>query len=255
MKWLAANKSPTPVVAHGADALRLIRAKISLGWRPLLGLWLGIMCVAGIVQWLGPPSGPPLRDVAKPVPPQAARPKEAKPLIGTADLPAQGQPGPKDQMAAPNEAQSSGSTPTVDIAAAPATSAEWTQAPPNPPEPAAKPAGDPPPAATPKASERQDIRPQAKPLLILHASRPQAAEAAAAQLAPQVGLTPAQVDTQASADLPPRAVIRFYAAADHPLARRIGQELSQMGYSWRIENLSDRASSKGQVPEVWLPDR
>jgi hypothetical protein len=181
---------------------------------------------------------------------------EAKPVAGTAESLVQTQPGRKDQAAVPSAARPTGPTPAENMAAAPAISAGSIQAPPNPPEPSAKPAGDPPPAPTPKASAHdEDIRPNVKPLLVLYASRSRAAKAAAAQLAPEVGLTPAQVDAQASADLPARAVIRFYAPADHPLARRIGQELSRMGYSWRIENLSDRPSSKGQVLEVWLPDR
>jgi hypothetical protein len=213
------------------------------------------MCIVGVLQWLGPPSDPPVRDPAKPPPQQAARPVEAKPVAGMADSPAQGQPGRKDQVAVASERRSSGSTPAENMAAAPAISAGSTQAPPNPPGPSAKPAGDPPVAPPPRTSESEGTQHPEKPLLVLHASQSQAAEAVAAQLAPRVGLTPAQVDARASADLPPRAIIRFYAAADHALARRIGQELSRMGYSWRIENLSDRASSKGQVPEVWLPDR
>jgi hypothetical protein len=55
--------------------------------------------------------------------------------------------------------------------------------------------------------------------------------------------------------VPSRAVIRFYEAGDHALARRIGHELADMGYPWRIENLSAGSTSKHQPPEIWLPAR
>lgn len=233
--------------------MRLAPARFSLGWRPLLGLWLGIMCVAGLLQWLGPPSDPPALDVAKPTPPQTARPAEARLVAGTADPSAQAQPKRAEQLAAPGEPRSS--APVQPENMAPPSSAASTPAPSNSRAQSSAPVGDPPVAPAPQTSEREDTRAKARPLLVLHASQSPIAEAAAAQLAPLVGLAHDQVDARASADLPQRAVIRFYAPADHALARRIGQELARMGYSWRIENLSGRSQSKDQVPEVWLPDR
>jgi len=126
-----------------------------------------------------------------------------------------------------------------------------------PPEPIGQPSS---PARAPSAapvqreSEQADTRPAGQALVILYASRSQAAQAAAEQLAPRLGLTPGQIDTRAAPDTPSRAIIRFYERADHALARRIGQEFSRMGYSWRIENLSDRSPSKHQAPEIWLPE-
>jgi hypothetical protein len=59
-----------------------------------------------------------------------------------------------------------------------------------------------------------------------------------------------------AADAMPHAVIRFYSPEDHPLARRLGNELAQMGYAWQIESLADRPSSSEHQPlEVWLPAR
>lgn len=223
-------------------------AKVSLGWRPLLGLWLGIMGVAGILQWLGPPAEPPSRDVAG----RAAPPKQPRP---DRDEPA----------AAPSPAPSAEAVPPAPVPLAPVlpapvppppiASPDLPPAPPTPPAQPSSPASPPPVAQAPHAAEREDAAPRGQALLILHAARSEDAQAAAERLAPAIGLTPGQVDARAAADPPTGAVIRFYAATDHPLARRIGQELARMGYSWRIENLSDHPPSQHRAPEVWLPDR
>lgn len=254
MKWLVAKMSPSSVAARGADALRSASAKMSLGWRPLLGLWLGIVCLAGILQWLGPPADRPSHEDVRRSAAQPARSVEAKPVAGTAAPAPQAAPGKDEQVAPPSESRSADPVPPEKVAAAPASSAEAHPAPPSLHAQSPAPAGDPPAAPAPRTSDREDA-PARKALLVLHASRSQVAEAAAEQLAPRVGLSPGQIEARAAADPPPRAVIRFYAAADHALARRIGQELSRMGYSWRIENLSDRPPLGYQVPEVWLSDR
>ncbi len=190
------------------------------------------MCVAAVLQWLGPPSDRTSRDDGGSAARQSARPVGPEPVAAT---PAQPRPGRDEQVAAQSEARSSVPVPPPAIAAPPASP---TDAPPTSPDP--------------RVSEREDTR---QAVVILYAPRSQAAQAAAEQLAPLVGLAPGQVETRAAADIPSRAVIRFYESGDHALARRIGHELSRMGYSWRIENRSDRPPSEHQVPEIWLPDR
>lgn len=70
------------------------------------------------------------------------------------------------------------------------------------------------------------------------------------------GVASDQVAIGAVADAVPHAIIRFYAPEDHPLARRLGSYLAQMGYSWQIENRAERPSPSGHQPlEIWLPRR
>ena len=114
-----------------------------------------------------------------------------------------------------------------------------------------------PDAQAPGSADQGDTKPSSQPRIILHVARPDRGKAVAEQLAPQLGLASDQIATQAGAGTVPRAVIRFYSAEDHPLARRLGNELAQMGYAWRIENLAERPSPLGghQPLEIWLPDR
>ncbi len=82
-------------------------------------------------------------------------------------------------------------------------------------------------------------------------------KALAERLASQAGLAPDQIGTgPPGGSRSAAAVIRFYVAADHALARRLGYGLGHLGYPWRIENRSGRPSPPGsQEPiEVWLPE-
>ena len=76
------------------------------------------------------------------------------------------------------------------------------------------------------------------------------------RLATQAGTTIDQVATKEVGDAPSRATICFYLLEDHAAARRLARELGQLGYAWRIENLSGQQSRFGQrTLEVWLPAR
>lgn len=92
--------------------------------------------------------------------------------------------------------------------------------------------------------------------IILHPAKSDSGRVTTASLASQAGLAADQVTMGTAADAVPRAIIRFYSPEDHPLARRIGSNLAQMGYAWQIENLAERNSSSAHQPiEVWLPRR
>jgi len=93
-------------------------------------------------------------------------------------------------------------------------------------------------------------------LVTLHPAGSEDGRALAERLVSQIGLTPDQIGTGAAGHPRSGAVIRFYSAGDHTLARRLGKELTQMGYAWHIENLADRPSPlRHQMLEVWLPER
>lgn len=92
--------------------------------------------------------------------------------------------------------------------------------------------------------------------IILHPAKSDSGRVTPESLASQTGLAADQVAMGAVAEAVPRAIIRFYSPEDHPLARRIGSDLAQMGYAWQIENLAERTSSSAHQPlEVWLPRR
>ena len=84
------------------------------------------------------------------------------------------------------------------------------------------------------------MKPPSQPLIILHSAASDSGKAAAEHLASRLGLASDQIATGAAADAVPRAMIRFYSADEHPLARRLGNELAQMGYAWQIENFAER---------------
>lgn len=93
-------------------------------------------------------------------------------------------------------------------------------------------------------------------LVVFRIPRSEESRAAAQQLAARAGLASGQVATEMASDPPARATIRFYAAADHALARRLGRELTGLGVPWQIENLSGRTPPFGRpTVEVWLPAR
>ncbi len=100
------------------------------------------------------------------------------------------------------------------------------------------------------------MTPRSQARIILHPARSDSNRVTAEQLASRLGLASDQVATGAIADAVPRAIIRFYSAEDHPLARRLGNEFAQLGYAWQIENFAERPSSPGhQAIEIWLPGR
>jgi len=93
-------------------------------------------------------------------------------------------------------------------------------------------------------------------LSVRYAANTPSAEAEAKQVAAQLGSRFDSADTQGETDVPQKAVVRFFVPEDHGTARGVGKTLAEMGYSWRIDNLSRQAtSSSPRVIEVWLPLR
>ena len=78
----------------------------------------------------------------------------------------------------------------------------------------------------------------------------------ASRLAARAKLDPDQVDIGAPAEARSEVAIRYYSADDHALARHLADEVTQMGFPWRIENLANQSlASRNQAIEVWLTDR
>jgi hypothetical protein len=203
------------------DALSLAGYRLASRWQPLIRFWLSVLTIAValvfILELLGPPERIPGADPA-----QALNPAPAAMPAPLAGKPAESQ-------------------------RVPATSAPMRPEPDQPAPPA--PGIQPPGIAQPDA-------PRARVILVVHPARAEAGATIASRLAAQSGLAPDQVDVGPVAEARSEAVIRFYAAGDHPLARRLGKELARMGYSWRIENFAARPWAwKDQAVEVFLPDK
>ena len=227
------------------------------GWRPLLWFWTAILAAAATggtaLHYLGPPANRSAKAVPAPEPraaiaaappatvppatvPSPPRPVAALEAVRSGPLPA---PAPSGDVIparnAPAGAGGAASESAVPASASPAS---------------AMPANVMPEAAGPP--ERQ-ARPW--PLIVVYSPRPDG-DQDAAQLASRTGVAADQIATEIVPNPPQRAIIRFYAPADHPLARRIGRELAQMKYSWQIENLSPHHATIGEQPlQVWLPRR
>ena len=89
----------------------------------------------------------------------------------------------------------------------------------------------------------------------MHPAGPDDGKALAQQLATRAGLAPDQVEAGDAAAPVPRATVRFYAEEDHALARRLGNELGGMGYTWQIDNQVARPSARRRGVDVFLPRR
>ena len=214
-----------------ADAVRLasaraVSARLLSGWRPLLWFWLSIVFVViaggAVLRYLGPLPQHAARDPVRSDPQRPAAPAASEPppvaASASAAMPVPRQPEP----AAPS---------------------------PPPPQPA-------PDALAPATTDQASVKPSSQPLIILHPAPSASGTALAEQLASQLGLASDQVAVGPAADTVPRAIIRFYVAEDHSLARRLGNEMAQLGYAWQIENFAERPSSSGHQPlEIWLPKR
>jgi hypothetical protein len=257
-----------------AGALSLPKYRSASRWQPLIWFWtfvLSIAAVLGVVlTLLGPPSerisAPrPTQNVAqapKPLPanmpPQVARVIEAErlreasapmqsapnqarsltPGLQAPGDPTRGQPAMAAQAAGPVEAERPRATPAP----------VW----PEPGQPAPSIAG----FRALGGVAQPDAPSRSRAILVLHPARPEGSAAIASRLAAQVGLAPDQVDIGTVAEARSEAIIRFYSASDHSLARRLGNELARMGYSWRIDNVAGRSTaSKDQAVEVYLPAR
>lgn len=202
-------------------------------WRLLLRFWLSILTIAAAgaatLHYLGPLPEHSAQKQVPPEPKQSARPAKA-------ELPA-----PAFLAVSPTERPSSGEQ----------------SPPPLPPRTDAKAAGSVAQENVSSEANSQTSRlPPSRVLVILHPPRSEGGKAAAQQLATRAELASDQIVTEVVTDAPPRSIIRFYSTGDHALARRLGRELTQLGYAWQIENLSDRPLSAGRrALEVWLPER
>lgn len=208
-------------------------SRLLSGWRSLLRFWLSILTVAAAgmatLQCLGPLPKHSAQLQAPPGSRQFAKPAEA------------GVPAPASAAVPPTKGPTSG---------------EQSPLPVRPPA-GPKTAGDIAQENVGRGTIDQVSKPsRSRVLVILHPPRSEGGRATAQQLATRAELASDQIATEAVTNAPPRATIRFYSPEDHALARRLGRELTQLGYPWQIENLSDRPPSAGQQTlEVWLPER
>lgn len=239
------------------DGLDLAVARIFSRWRPLLWFWLAILAIAAaggaVLQRLGPPHEHVARDQVQSGPQWSAGPVEPEPPTAAPASPAAApptRPEVAEQLARAPSAGPAEPVPSLTASAPLATSSP------------ARPAADeqrvrlPSHAQASGGTDQESTQPRSPVLVTLHPARPEDGRALAEQLASQIGLAPGQIGMGAAGDLRSGAVIRFFSERDHALARRLGKELTQLGYAWRIENLSDRPLPPGhQVPEVWLPER
>lgn len=202
-------------------------------WRPLLRFWLfllAIVAVSGtVLGHLGSPAQRPTREQMPAEPPRSVRQTGDEPLAATPSAaPLPGHQGSAGPVPPPD-----GSTQDGQAVQALASS-----------------------GAMPDSNDEASGPTRGRRLVVLHPSSSKSGRAAAQQLAVRVGLANGQTATEVTANTPPRATVRFYSVDDHALARRLGQELTQLGYAWQIENLSARPSPSGRQPvEVWLPNR
>lgn len=211
--------------APGAtDTLSLAKYRLVSRWQPLVWFWLSVLTVAValvfVLELLGPPE----------------RVADADPALEAPPL---------------NQPRAAASAP---LASKPVEASLPSASMPMRPEPA--PPALPAPSIQPPNAPAPPDTPRARVALVVHPARAEGGAAIAGRLAAQSGLAPDQVDVGTVADGRSDAIIRFYAANDHPLARRLGKELARMGYSWRIENFAARPWAwKDQAVEVFLPDK
>lgn len=218
------------------------------GWRPLIVFWacaLSALAAGGaVLHRLGPPPDTRAEPHARgpiPVraPPDASAP--APPVVPPPVMPL--------SVAPPSVAPPS-------VAPPPEAGATTAEAPPGRPAPDARAVGGiAREGGGADAADRAGGPPEVRPLLVLHPPKSDAGKPAVQQLAARVGIDDDRVVTEPVAETPARAIIRFYVAADHALARRLGRELEQLGYAWQIENFSARPPPGRQAVEVWLPKR
>ena len=220
----------------GIEVLSLAKYRLGSRGRSLLWFWLSILSIAAlgglVLEMLGPP---PARSQAF----QASQPAAAPPVGPERPLTASSRPAALTEV-------------TTSVAA-------LTPAVPAPARPEPGPAPQPgpiPDAQAPGATAQQDAPPRGRVLILLHPARSEGSAAIASRLAARASLDSDQIDVGPTSEAKSRAVIRFYSEGDHALARRLGQELARMGYSWKIENFAARSWAwKDQAIEVFLPDK
>jgi len=202
-------------------------------WRPLLRFWLFLLAIVAVIgtvlEHLGPPTQPLTREQTPAEPPRSVRQTGNEPLAATPSA-----------TALPQHQGSAGPVPPPDVSAQDGQAVQALAS----------------SGAMPDSNDKASGPTRGRRLVVLHPSSSKSGRAAAQQLAVRVGLANGQTATEVTANTPPRATVRFYSIDDHALARRLGQELTQLGYAWQIENFSAHPSPSGRQPvEVWLPNR
>lgn len=227
--------------------MTLFGDRFASGWRPLRLFWLGVACTAGVAGTVLALLGPP-HDAVR------GEQTSAPPQLGETQ---------------PGEPQPAGATPIpprpparLPVQAAMAAALD-------PPAPAAStftarglPQTDQPPRRTnPPSDQAPDSRVPAnapsrtQARIVLHPAQPDGAGAIAERLAARAGIAAGQIDVGTAAEPRSEVAIRFYSESDHATARRLGQELGRMGYTWRLDNRAGRSSApKDQAIEIWLTE-
>jgi hypothetical protein len=117
-------------------------------------------------------------------------------------------------------------------------------------------APDPGPGAAASAPTSGPLRPFGVGLSIHYSAGSASSGDEAKQVATRLGSRFDRADLQGEAEVPQKAIVRFFSPDDHATARTVGKMLAEMGYTWRIDNLSRQASpSSPRTIEVWLPAR
>ena len=243
-------------------------------WRYLLSFWVALLVTASaggvVLQLLGPPDhvGP---GSATGVAPRRARPASLGSLARTPPVRWPTEPAPLDVVIAvdapwpafPEADRHPAHLPPPTLARKPPTL--WLTQPadvavaassPFPDWPIEHPARLLPRVRAAGVTESEGAPRRNQILITLHPAGSEDTRELAQHLAAGLGLAPDQIGTGVAGGFRPGVVIRFYSAGDHMMARRIGNELTGMGYSWRIENLSSRPPViPHQGLDVWLTGR
>lgn len=226
------SRAPGGTSPGATAVLNLAKYRLASRWHSLLWFWIAFLSIAAmgglVLELLGPPAE---RAFEVPGPRTAASPAETRPPLAAATA--------LTVLAPPAAVAATGS---------PAT-ARLEPSSPSQPSPGLD-------AQAPGNTAQQDPQPRGRVLIVLHPARSEGSAAVASRLAARAGLDSDQIDVGPNAEAKSAAVIRFYSAGDHALARRLGQELARMGYTWKIENFAARSWAwKDQAIEVFLPDR
>lgn len=114
----------------------------------------------------------------------------------------------------------------------------------------------PPSAPVPGTIVQQEASPRGRAAVVLHPARGEGGAALADRLAARAGIAAGRVSVGEVGEERSEAAIRFYSESDHELARRIGRELGGMGYTWKLQNYSQRSGvPRDGAIEVWLSNR
>lgn len=233
---LAQSRSRPRSTPVGFEVLSLAKYRRGSRWRSLVWFWLAILSIPAlgglVLEILGPPHDRT---------PDVHAPQRTAALSAGPERPLTASPRPIAPVALTAPA----------AATTPATSAPTRSEPGPAPQP-----GPIPDAQAPAITAQSDVPPRGRVLIMLHPARSEGSEKIASRLAAQAGVDPGQIDVGPIGVAKSRAVIRFYSEGDHALARRLGQELAHMGYTWKIENFAARSWAwKDQAIEVFLPEK